>query len=119
MLSVFGDAKGVILMDFLKKGPELQVLIMPTKFSKLRDFIKGRRRGKIRKGVLLHQDNASSSKSSIATAAIAKPSFKLVEHPSYSSDLVLSDYRLFPKLKEHMRGIRFPSNNNVTCAIKQ
>ena len=73
----------------------------------------------MRKGVLLHQDNAPSHTCAVATAAIAQAGFELVKHPPYSPDLAPSDYRLFPKLKEHLRGKRFPSNNDVICAVNQ
>lgn len=73
---------------------------------------------KLSKGVLLHQGNAPSHRSAIASAAIAQVGFKLVEHPPHS-DLVSSDYRPFPKLKENVRGKRFFSDNDVICVVNQ
>lgn len=117
MLTVFWDAEGVILVDFLQKGATITGAYYANLIPKLRDAIKEKRRGKLRKGVLLHQDNAPSHRSAIATAVIAQAGFELVEHPPYSPDLAPSDYRLFPKLKEHLRGKRFSSNNDVICAV--
>jgi [histone H3]-lysine36 N-dimethyltransferase SETMAR len=119
MLSVFWDARGVILVDFLQKGATITGAYYANLISKLRDLIKEKRRGKLRKGVLLHHDNAPSHTSAIAKAAIAKAGFELVEHPPYSPDLAPSDFRLFPKLKEHLRGKRFSSDNDVICAVNQ
>lgn len=42
-----------------------------------------------------------------------KEGFELLEHPPYSPDLTPSDYRLFPKLEEHLRGRKFSSDNEV------
>lgn len=51
-------------------------------FPKLLEAIEEKRRGKLGKGAL----------------------FELVGHPPHSPDLAPSDYRLFPKLKEYLRG---------------
>ena len=42
--------------------------------------------------------------------AIANAGFQLVAHPMHSQDLTLSDFRQFPKLKEHILGKRFSSD---------
>ena len=42
---------------------------------------------------------------------------QLVEHPSYSSDLAPSDFRLFLKLKEHIYGKRFSRDEEVVDAL--
>lgn len=57
--------------------------------SKLREAIKENVRGK------------SFHTFAVTKAAISKDGFELVGHPTYSSDLVPSDYWLFLKLKEH------------------
>ena len=46
-------------------------------------------------------------------AAIANAGFRLVEHPTNSQDLILSDFRLFAKLKEYIFGKRFSSDEMV------
>ena len=46
-------------------------------------------------------------------AAISTAGFELLDHPPYSPDLAPSDYRLFPKLKEHLRGKKFSFDNEV------
>uniref|UniRef100_A0A3Q1EWS6 Tc1-like transposase DDE domain-containing protein n=1 Tax=Acanthochromis polyacanthus TaxID=80966 RepID=A0A3Q1EWS6_9TELE len=63
----------------------------------LREKIKEKRRGMLRRGVLFHQDNAPVYKSVVAMAAIHECGFKLMQHPPYSPDLAPSDFHLFPK----------------------
>jgi len=41
--------------------------------------------------------------------------FELLRHPSYSPDLSLSDFYLFPKLKNFMKGRKFTDDNDVIC----
>jgi len=71
---------------------------------KLRDAVKDKRRGKLRNGVLLLHDNTPSHSSRVAVASAKQCGFELLPHPSYSPDLAPSDFCLFPKLKENIRG---------------
>lgn len=61
----------------------------------------------------------TSHKSLVAMAAISTAGFELLDHPPYSPDLAPSDYRLFPKLKEHLRGKKFSSDNEVMMSVNQ
>jgi histone-lysine N-methyltransferase SETMAR len=42
-----------------------------------------------------------------------------MEHPPFSPDLALSDYYLFPKLKKHLRGRRFSSNEYLKEVVEE
>jgi hypothetical protein len=42
-----------------------------------------------------------------------------MEHPLYSPDLGVSDYYLFPKLKNHLRGRRVSSDEYLKEAVEQ
>ena len=74
-LYVFWDAQGVIMVDYLQRGATITGLYYADLIHKLRDAIKEKRRGKFRRKVLLHQDNAPSHKSLVAMAAISKAGF--------------------------------------------
>ena len=95
MASILWDAEGVLLVDYLEKGKTITGAYYASLLKQLREKIKQMRRGKLTRGVLFHQDNASVHKS---TAAIHQCGFQLVEHPAYSYDLAPSDYYLFPKM---------------------
>lgn len=51
-------------------------------------------------------------------AAIQDAGFELLEHPPYSPDLAPSDFYLFPRLKEHLRGKKFLNDNEVMAAVE-
>ena len=51
-----------------------------------------------------HQDNAPVHNSILVTDYLTKMSIKTVPHPPYSPDIAPSDFCLFPKLKEKLRG---------------
>jgi histone-lysine N-methyltransferase SETMAR len=42
-----------------------------------------------------------------------------MEHPPYSPDFAPSDYYLFPKLKGHLRGLRFSSDEYLKEAVEE
>ena len=58
MATVFGDAKGVIMLDFLPKRSTLTEVHYANLLDQLRTAIHENCRGKLSKGVLLQQDNA-------------------------------------------------------------
>ena len=60
-------------------------------------------RGKLTRGVLLLQDNATAHTSQVAMTAATECGFEILPHPPYSSDMAPSDFYMFPKSKSHDR----------------
>ncbi|CAF4830352.1 unnamed protein product [Pieris macdunnoughi] len=118
MASVFWDAEGIIMVEYLEKGATIIVSYYADQIRRLREAIKQKRRGKLRAGVLFHQDNAPSHKAAVAMAAIQETGFELLEHPPYSPDLAPSDFYLFPRLKEYLRGKKFDDDSEVMTAVE-
>lgn len=118
MASVFWDAKGIIMVEYLEKGATITGSYYADQIRRLRKAIKEKRRGKLRAGVLFHQDNAPAHKAAVAMTAIQETGFELLEHPPYSPDLAPSDFYLFPRLKEHLRGTKFQDNSEVMTAVE-
>ena len=90
MTCIFVDA-GVLYIDYLDKC----YTITEAYYAVL--LIKRIRRGNLTRGVFFHQNNTPTHTSTVGTNEIQKCGPQLVEHPPYSSDLVSSDYYLFPK----------------------
>ena len=44
--------------------------------------------------------------------------FQCLDHPPYSPDLALSDYRLFPGFKKQLKNHHFSSDTEVTAAVE-
>jgi histone-lysine N-methyltransferase SETMAR len=43
----------------------------------------------------------------------------VLPHPTYNPDLAPSDFHLFPKLKEHLKGHRFSPDELVNSAVRK
>ena len=48
-----------------------------------------------------------------------RSTFQLDEHPTYSQNLILSDFRLFLKLKEHIFGKIFLSDEEMVDTVRR
>ena len=119
MASIFWDAKGILLINYLNRGATITGQYYADLISNLREAIKSKRRGMLRRGVLFHQDNAPVHKSQVAMAAIRDAGFEILDHPPYSPDLAPSDFHLFSKLKESLRGQRFQTDDDVMAAVNE
>jgi len=69
--------------------------------------------------VLLFQDNAPVHTACIPTSAATECGYELLPHPPYSPDLAASDFYLFTKLKEHLRGSQQTCDNDVIEAAEE
>ena len=97
---LFWDSKGVMMTDYLSKGSTVTGAYYAVELRKLHEALKSKRRGKLRRGVILLHDNAPAHTSAVATSAATECGYELVPHPPYSPGLAPSDFCLFPLLKK-------------------
>lgn len=105
------------MIDYLPKcatitGFFYYAAIMP----KLRE-VNEKRRGKLKKGVLLHQDNVLLHRALVSIAASYNAGLELVEHSPYSIYLAPSDHRQFPTIKERLSGKKVSHDIEVLCCV--
>jgi len=105
LASIFWDQDGILLIDYLPKGQTINAEYYLTLLVQLKDIFKGKRRGKITKGVLFLHDNAPAHRA-LATQKIPGLPLCLV-HPPYSPDLTPSNYHMFPGLKKQLKERHF------------
>ena len=67
--------------------------------------------------MLLLHDNARPHTANRTWAAIEKLGWTVLPHPPYSPDLAPSDFHLFGKLKESLRGNHYASIDDVRSAV--
>ena len=119
MATVFWDAKGVIMLDFLPNRSTITGVYYANLLDQLRTAICEKRQGKLSKGVLLQQDNARIHTCKVAMDAVERNGYELIPHPAYSPDLAPSDFFLFPNLKKDIRGLHFRCDEEVVTAVEE
>lgn len=100
MATIFWDAEGIIMVDYLPKNTTMNCVYYATLITKLRVEVLSKRRGKVDRGILVLQDNAPVHTASVASVTVHESGFVDLEHPSCSPDLTPSDYLLFANLKK-------------------
>ena len=116
MATVFWDAKGVIMLNFLPKRNTITGVYYANLLDRVRTAVREKRRGKLCKGVLLQQNNARVPTCKVAMDAVERNGYELIPHPAYSPDLAPSEFFLFPNLKKDIRGLHFRSDEEVVTA---
>ena len=119
MATVFWDAIGVIMLDFLPKRSTITWVYYANLLDQLRSAIIEKRRSKLSKDVLLQQDNARVHTCKVAMNAVEQNGYELIPHRAYSPDLAPSDFFLFQNLKKNIRGLHFRSDEEVVTAVEE
>lgn len=117
MATIFWDVEGVLMIDYLPKNTTMNADYYAILLDRLREEIKEKRRGKLRKGILILQDNAPVHTACMARASLKKNGFAEINHPPYSPDLAPCDYYLFKNLKKNLRGRRFSTDEEMKDAV--
>lgn len=117
MATIFWDAQGVILIDFLQGQQTITGAYYEGVLRKLHNELLKKRHGKITQRILFHHDNAPAHSSKLSRSVLRDFRWELIPHPPYSPDLAPSDFFLFPKLKEHLKGNRWESISEAKQAV--
>jgi len=117
MLAISWDARDMLYMEFLTKG----LTVNSDKYCASVQSLKQRIRT-IRLEIntfILHHDNARPHCSAQTQDTMTSMKFAVVPHIPYSQDLAPSDFWLFPKLKEMLKGQHFSSDAKVETAVRK
>lgn len=115
MATVFWDAKGVLLVDILPQGETINALRYCETIDRLREAVRRKRPGLLRKGVVLLHDNATPHTANVTKQWFERYGWEVLPHPPHSPDLAPSDFHLFGPLKRHLSGKRFNTNEEVVA----
>ncbi|KAL4142347.1 hypothetical protein QTP88_004826 [Uroleucon formosanum] len=118
------DKLGIIVTDRVPIGSSVTGDYYKTFLAKkLRPEIRKKRPGMLQNGVSILHDNARPHIGAPVVALLEKYGWERLKHPPYSPDLSPPDFDLFPKIKEPLRGIRFPNldilNEEVSRRIRE
>jgi len=96
--SIFWDQDGILLIDYLPKGHNINTEYYLSPLVQLKDILKEKRRGNFTKGVLFLHDNFPTHQALATQKKLACLGFQCLDHPPYSPNLPPSYYHLFPGL---------------------
>ena len=117
-MTPFFDSTGMIYMHCVPTG---QTVYKEYYVEVLREFRKrflGKRPALFKSGQWhFHEDNTPVHNSILVTDYLTKMSIKTVLRPPYCPHFALSDFWLFPKLKEKLRGCHFETTEEMKAAV--
>jgi len=96
----FWNQDGILLIDYLPKGPTINAEYYSSLLVQLKDILNEKPRGKVTKYFLFLHDNAPTHRTLATQKKVAYLGFQYLDHPPYSPDLAPSEYHLFPGLKK-------------------
>ena len=70
-----------------------------------------------RSGFILHQDNAPVHVSRVVKQTMSDLNIEPLQRPLYRPDLAICDFNLFATVKDHLRGRKFESREELGTAI--
>ena len=114
LASIFWDQDGILLIDYLPKGPTINA----EYYSSLLVQLKEKRRGKFIKVVLFLHDNIPAHRALATQKKLAYLGFQYLDHPPYSPDLAPSDSHLFSGLKKQLKDCQFSYDAEVVAAAE-
>lgn len=126
LATVFWDANGIILIDYLEMGStKLTANQYNDLLDRLDSKLSEKRPHSTKENVLFHCDtipalattNLSSSATTKIMAKLKDLKYELLFHPQYSPDLDPSEFYLFPNLKGWLQGKRFATSTQLDMEI--
>ncbi len=120
MLTLFCDAKGVIMIDWLHPKETIDSAWYVKTLAKLKECIRQKRPDLWKeKSFQIYHDNASPHTSFETQRKITKWGLRQLPHPPNSPDIAPCDFGFFPKLKAELRGKRFDTITDLQTEVRR
>ncbi|GFO42647.1 histone-lysine N-methyltransferase SETMAR [Plakobranchus ocellatus] len=116
--TVFWDAKGVILLDILPQGQCINAARYCSTLDRLKEAIRRKRPGLLRRGVVLQHDNATPHSANLTQQWLQRYGWEILPHPAHRPDLAPSDFHLFGPLKRHLGGMAFETEDDLISELR-
>ncbi|GFO07792.1 histone-lysine N-methyltransferase SETMAR [Plakobranchus ocellatus] len=114
----YRDAKGVILLDILPQGQCISPARYCSTLDRLKEAIRRKRPGLLRRGVVLQHDNATPHSANLTQQWLQRYGWEILPHPAHSPDLAPSDFHLFGPLKRHLGGMAFEIEDDLISELR-
>ncbi|GFN94034.1 histone-lysine N-methyltransferase SETMAR [Plakobranchus ocellatus] len=114
----YRDAKGVILLDILPQGQCINAARYCSTLDRLKEAIRRKRPGLLRRGVVFQHDNATPHSANLTQQWLQRYGWEILPHPAHSPDLAPSDFHLFGLLKCHLGGMAFETEDDLISELR-
>ncbi|GFO43661.1 histone-lysine N-methyltransferase SETMAR [Plakobranchus ocellatus] len=114
----YRDAKGVILLDILPQGQCINAARYCSTLDRLKEAIRRKRPGLLRRGVVLQHDNATPHSANLTQQWLQRYGWEILPHPAHSPDLAPSNFHLFGPLKRHLGGMAFETEDDLISELR-
>ncbi|GFR67689.1 histone-lysine N-methyltransferase SETMAR [Elysia marginata] len=118
MANVFWDAKGMILLDILPQAQFINSVLYCSLRDRLRDAIRRKKPGFLRRGFVLQHDNATPHSANFTQKWLQRYGWEILPHSAQYPDLVPSDFHLFGPLKCHSGSMAFETEGDLVGESK-
>ncbi|GBM15856.1 Histone-lysine N-methyltransferase SETMAR [Araneus ventricosus] len=122
MVTVFRDAQGILLIEFMTRGTTINSEVYCRTLKKLKRTNQNKCCSLLSSGVELLHDNARPHTAVRTGEVLHKFKWDVFQHPPYSPDLAPSDFHLFTAMKKWLGGQHFADDeelkNTVTHRLK-
>ena len=117
------NIRGIVHYEFVPTGQTVNHVYCLEVLKRLREKVRWKRPELFASNLwVLHHDNPPVHTAMSAREFLASKQITVLEYPAYSPDLDPSDFSLFPKIKEILKGRHFDDNDdirsNTTAALK-
>ena len=117
-VTVFWDCEGVIRIDYCPPELTINAEYYSSLVQIVHKLLPEKRPGKVSRRPLFLQDNARVHTAKTTVTTTKKLKWQLLPQLPYSPDLAPSDFHVFGRLKEPLRGIRFKDEKEIKKAVK-
>jgi histone-lysine N-methyltransferase SETMAR len=117
-LVCFFHHKGIIHYEFIAQGQMVNQQCYLEVLTRLQESVWKKRPRLWPDKRILYHDNAPAHDALSVSEFLAKNSITKMDHPTYSPDLAPCDFRLFPKLKNALKGQRFADLSDIQRNVK-
>ena len=117
------DIRAIIHYEFVPTGQTVKQVYYLEVLKRLHEKVRRKRPKPFdNNSWILHRDNPPAHTALSMREFLATKQITVLEHPAYSPDLAPTDFFLFPKIKEILKGRHFDDTddirNNTTAALK-